>query len=793
MLQIEKKETSVIQILENHSLKDNNQVDAKSYLVPNLFNELTNLFILNNETRLQSSSSIYFPIMRWYGLSWLLKLYFDFRYEKQMKEYSAIAEQVAGEFLSSYVGILESEQKTLTEPTEGINENFAHWSEDGSRVNVPGWIFLALTLYKNGNLKRFLFPDLHFHQAESKYDKRNQQIAGKIRTHIKVLLELLKQLKEPTNRAHFEKEVLDMISTQTEEAICSKLDHQTHNPREGKYDILDETYSLNRTEPLLSQLAKSMHGFKNPNILADVVVSSGDMAKLLTLLDYVTSESMRQIIIKHVQVEDVEKLLESYHWIPDVQNMLERFAKYPELLKHTEKAIDYWTRKVISRNATREQKEILFGVQLLHAYFKRDQKALMEIEPLPDTFGKGSSDLVAQDYKDFYQGLFLLKDDPLSAYNFFNRVFVYKPKYISFGLKRSQARLLQIARIQEDNSNELQLAYFEWESFKMNLPLTTKEQLEPEYSNIELVFLRMLKNYEEADKLFDSLPAHQKYTPNILETQVLSLQERDRISDALNLVRLGDEFHYYPNMVRPSFIAFLKDKLDGMDNLQELQVHYLRIMSVEPEKLVKIFPTNLNGNREVVPFLIKEFIIALNTMLEKIKSIDEIGLEDKYNDLVEALLNARINIWDWMVKGQSRGSFSGSGDSGKQPGERDLPVVDKNGTTLLICEAFILRDRTRAESHILKVFNYHHRKNAFCVLVYDTGEIAGTFEQRWEYYLKTILTGMSFPAGLSIVGSVEEISKVFSMDYSAIRVAKTNHGDGTVVYHIFVNIHYSLV
>src|SRR5690606_18795768 len=120
--------------------------------------------------------------------------------------------------------------------------------------------------------------------------------------------------------------------------------------------------------------------------------------------------------------------------------------------------------------------------------------------------------------------------------------------------------------------------------------------------------------------------------------------------------------------------------ISGIDNIDELKSFYHKIFSSTPNKLVRIIPNDINDKEKLDEFIVNEIIIASNKMLEKIKSISDIKNEDKYNDILEIVLDSRLNHLGWHIGEQSRGGFSApkNGTEGLQPGERDLPVMDKN-------------------------------------------------------------------------------------------------------------------
>jgi hypothetical protein len=277
--------------------------------------------------------------------------------------------------------------------------------------------------------------------------------------------------------------------------------------------------------------------------------------------------------------------------------------------------------------------------------------------------------------------------------------------------------------------------------------------------------------------------------PRGLSIIIQSLIDQKKISEALKLTSAAQSYHQFGDIKDIQFIKELEDKINGIDNTEEMRVYYNSIFGSKPEKLIKIFPENLNGRTELIQFFVKEIILAADKLLDKIMSLSEIGDENKYNDLMELALDARINPWGWQIGAQSRGAFS----SGvQQPGERDITFTNRLKQTMFVCEAFIFRDVKRTKEHLQKVFNYHHQRKAFAMLVYNESDTDADFQKKSENYMQTILPTIIFPAGFNLAGTAKDLSKEFAVEKSAIKVYASEHGDGTMLYHVFVHIKYRL-
>ncbi|RZJ90844.1 MAG: hypothetical protein EOO20_06920 [Chryseobacterium sp.] len=223
-------------------------------------------------------------------------------------------------------------------------------------------------------------------------------------------------------------------------------------------------------------------------------------------------------------------------------------------------------------------------------------------------------------------------------------------------------------------------------------------------------------------------------------------------------------------------------------NSQNLSYLYKRIFDAVPEKLVQVIPAKINGKTNLSEFLVQEFVHAADKMLDKIRSINEINDENKYNDLLEVILESRIYHYGWSVSGQHRGGFSGK--TGPQPGERDLPVMGADTKILAVGEALIYRAPTTAISHLSKMFNYYHQRENLIIIYYNICDNVA-FDKRWKDYDAKIISQCTFPNGYELNAPFQDVSADFKSRSSA-KVGKTGHESGSVIHHIFLQISYNV-
>lgn len=795
----EKRERAVLALVEDAPLHKGLVFgEAASYLLPAIFEQLGTRFLAYAEQPLYKNGVVQFPMVKWDGLFWLMKVATYWKYRPHFSRHSEQAMLLAEHFLEQYWASMEQrEVDTYNYFEERPERATPLWSEKIERLALLDWIYPIYNIYRLNQLPSFLAIRFRFEKTEDRSHRQNDFTADKLRTHIGVLLQILRKLVLPSLPYGFERSALQDIKESIEKQVVTYLQqHSRDVPAEGRVDLFsyrkELRFNYTEKEALLPQLAQAINWFSDKERIIDVLLSTGDLVKLLTILDYIAVEGIRKKLLARIKITDLVDFLNNLHGVPEVQAILEKISHYPELLPQLEQAIQFWKDKVVETRDDRQYKQQLFVSQLLAAYFKKDTTALESVEQ-PDTFQGSVSELNYWGMQQFYKGLLLIPREPEAAAHIFNELAQRYPSYSSIALNRLVARL-QLGE-QKNDTDIFRAAYEEWKEYANRHGHSVDfASIEPGISVSLMTILLHLGEYAAIDDTFKRLDLPAKMNYNILEIQVKSLTAQKKTAEALSLVGAGKSYHQFSGYTQIQELDDLEALISGEDNVDELAIHYQRIFKSTASRLIKILPANFNGKLQLHEFLVKEIVHAADKMLEKIRSIDKIDNEDKYNDIIEMLLDARLNILGWHVGAQARGGYSaGSGTSaGTQPGERDLPIFDVNKKMLLLCEALIYRGQGNAAPHLQKVFNYYHQQEAFVMLFYDNGTIKKGFEGNWKEYLEEVLPNTTFSTGKEITGDIVDVTADYGCEASAIKVARSVHASNTVLYHVFINIHYKL-
>lgn len=790
------KEDLVLKLIENCPLYQGPNYNSRKdhYLLPEIFDELALLFVGYVGQSKYRNGTIQFPMLKWDGLIWLMKVSTFYQYGDQLKLKPVNIAVIVDEFVNGYLGVIEIKEIAKYDYKEKKDKlGLPLWSEKLERLDNLDWLYPIYLIFKEGKLDKFLSPIFDIIPTDDIYLDKNKFTADKIRTHIGVLMQVLKKLILPEIPFGFEKKDVNEIKSRIEAKITEYLIiHTSHSPKEGKLDLFDfnrEIYfNSGGAEALLPQIARAINWFTQKDLIIDAIIQSGNITKILTIADFITSEGIRKQLLDKIKKADILAFLEDLNWIPEVQNTLIKISQYPELVTQIEEAMVYWEIEIAEKRNDFKYHNQLFQTKLLLAYFKRSEKELDDVPPPPDKQLNDSRELTSGDYKQFYKALIRIGEFPESSYEIFEGLYKRFPNYPSLALNRLVAKYNLADK--EDSTVQLNIALQEWDAAEKAMSVTEIDSLEPNIATMKLKTLYKLNNDTEIDNLFDGLGITDKMLPDILTIKIGSLIRRKRKDEANILIETAEKYHQFGDFADIEFVQQLRNEINQTDTIQELRINYGRIYQSKPDKLIQIFPENLNGKNNLKEFITQEFVYASDQMLDKIKSIEEIKDENKYNDLIELVIDSKIYPWGWRIASQSRGAFSGS--LGIQPGERDLPVKDAGNKIIMVCEAFIYRGVTTAKSHLEKVFNYYHQRDVFLVLVYDTGEKGTDFDKNFADYMNNIIPKTNFNPVYELIPPVNDVTADFGMKNSAIKVVRSMHKTDVIIFHIFININYAL-
>lgn len=761
------------------------------YFLPGILDDLVSFFLNYQEEHNYNSNIIQLPLFQLDGLVWISKNCMDVRYREEPTINQDLLKKLSKAVLTLYLNKLE--QKTgsaWNSDIKQLEERRPLWVEKIERIERIDWDYLASLLLKNNDLDAFLSPNFIFQPAESIYDENNRFNAEKLRSHFRILLQIIRMFATGKPRYLLDLEKRKEIQKKIEQKLSDYVQlHSTSNPALGQVDIFDfrseRMISGVTQNGLLPQLGQAINWFDNKEAILKSIANSSDIIRILLVSEWITSEGLKSLLIKQIKKEKIKAFLNTPYWNTEIQLVLGKIIMYPDLIKYTKDILSYWESMPELLKNHNNLANTVYQTRLFLAFNDKNENALDLIDEKGITPYYNREYYEASDSKEFYRGLIRFTTDPKSSHAIFNTLLLKYPKNAAYALNRLAAGIKWGLK---DKDNQIYRdSLGEWTRFEAAglQPQDSLEIQENVWLN-KLIIYNNLKEFEEFDRLYLLLDTPQRMIPNILTERIENLLSRDMRSQAKELLQEARVYHQFEQGSDPSFIKDLIKLVLGDDHLKTLRTNYLEIFGSDVSTLIKVFPPNLNGNEKINPFLTKEIAFAANILLDKIKVIEDIKIEDKYTDLLVLGLEARFIPWGWHLQPQSRGASSASG---KGMGERDFVIRAKN-IDLTVVEAFNYKSKATVQSHLTKLFNYHHQQDFFIIVIYYLGKKA-EFDSKWTQYSEEILPTIAYPKGFEFKGKkAREISKTLLNRSNAIKIGESKHGSKTKIHHIFINTSY---
>lgn len=338
------------------------------------------------------------------------------------------------------------------------------------------------------------------------------------------------------------------------------------------------------------------------------------------------------------------------------------------------------------------------------------------------------------------------------------------------------------------NIDLLNIANQNWEAFVASLTDDEKKDLDGFNEAIErnrLYYFATIKDAQRFDQVINMLSKNFLYEEDIIPTVYKFYIERELHELAFDYIEEAKR-HFTELSIKPSDdIQSIIDNSVSTKLLENLKLSLVSVRALKAKDLPLITPDIVNDKRNLSEFVLSEIVLASKVLIEKIHGIKKNPDEDRYNDLLLAILRLRFQIWAWSIHDQAR---KGSSPTGKSAGETDI-TIEAGNITIALFEALILtsRNKSNTENHILKSFRYSKNLDRYYMIVYFKGKVEN-FDTTWKSY-KEDVKGCSFPEKFQFntTNSFEDLSNKFE-DIHHLRIAKTTHGENIEMFHIMIDL-----
>lgn len=292
---------------------------------------------------------------------------------------------------------------------------------------------------------------------------------------------------------------------------------------------------------------------------------------------------------------------------------------------------------------------------------------------------------------------------------------------------------------------------------------------------------------EKFDQNFNILPNELRFDVDLISHIYGFYISRGLHELALSYMKQAEQFIKNNNIDVPKHIINLFNSLmDDEEHFKKIELSMINLRSIPPHKVPEVIPSIINGKRNINEFILNEFVQAANIMLEKISSIADVKYENKYNDLLVAILKLRLPIWGWEITDQPRGGLS---NTGKGAGSIDIEI--RAGAVLVtLAEALHASGKNYCQEHALRCFKYNNNINSYYIIIYCKGEL----DESWKKYQQYI-TSAPFEPKVAIRRKADgklydfiDLTSEFK-NTRQIKLGNTLHESEVEMFHIMINLY----
>lgn len=724
------------------------------------------------------------PFVKMDALSWLSKflLYSDFKFPEE--QILKLKDRIAEAFVATYQSKIEQKKvKKKDFNTAELIESLPSWPDQNEQLARIDWLSPILIVFETGDLDEFLSPRIKLKKTKELYDKRNNFQADKIRTHLFVLLSILKaiQNQERLLAKDFSIEVKNTV----EASIVGILKKYGQENLSHQINILDQRFDRqhfrsNESE-LLPFIIEMGDLFESKSILYNQLIDSQNLVQLLYVFSNSQSEGVKESVVHRVRKINISKFMDEQHWLPETTFVVTELSKIPELQEQAAIAFSTWKTITSKRKVERETVKDIFEAQLMQAYYEGNESKIQAIvEPEADYVIH--NEFKPSDHKRFFIGLIRYKDKPDVAYQIFDALVNRYPKYATFALNRFGAKV-EVA-LKNKSKQQFKESLKEWLTYEKTCPIPVLKTVAEKTNYNKLTVYLNIDDTNAFNELYERLSKVDRLAPDMVKLRVQMLVKYDLINKARLLVNEAISFHTTLDQSAFKFLTDLESKISESNPLEYIKKEFQSLKTSSKNSMSSLKP--LKYEDDFGKQMAYEIIIASKRFLKNTKLYNPNADEDDYNSFIKEILENKLSSFGFHIEDQSKG---GSSASNKKAGERDLVICDDSGE-LSVIEAFKHTTKTVVQKHITKIFNYTHMRNTFFILAYDL-KPSDTFKNRWKYYKTNILKKIAYPLGHELSkDAIWDLSEEFNITNSAIKICRSTHKSGTEIFHIVLNVEY---
>lgn len=514
-----------------------------------------------------------------------------------------------------------------------------------------------------------------------------------------------------------------------------------------------------------------------------------NLLRLLGIINLIEGNASKKILFEELQTASIEEFISASRVTTEWREAMIEAINTDEFFEF---ALPLSERLEAHLNNVKHLNEndshLLFEVKLLHAFKSKDLDKLNAIAVPVNQYVSSNRNRPLIDMKRFFIGLHKLYNTKEydDALNIFEELHSNDTANGEYAYRLFHARTIR-AKANLDSA-ELKLAMEQWKVFSENQTNEAKRTLQSLDNNIKYTSIYYYLHFEEfsnLDTTLQYLPSVYLYDSEIVQGIFDMYLKRQLDELAYSYLSHARKYYVDNALPVPTLIESLYTTIDDTKYISRLRISFSDILNLPPDKIINTVPKKLNDGKTVDVFILNEIVRAGKILMEKVRALDKIPIEDKYNDLLQSILRFRFPVWGWSISDQGRTGASNTG--GDDLGSSDFMVQCADECIALI-EAMIIegKNKSKTEEHVVKCNKYVSHTTRFYVVSYFKGK-SENFTKTWDSYRQDVLS-INFDDSFKLLKpEFNDISASLSGTRN-IKVGRTAHCNDVNFFHIFFNI-----
>lgn len=707
------------------------------------------------------------------------------------------------EFVNSVIKSKNSLINTCNKRVVYLFKNISS-SFNGFAFEIVDWAYIYLNLQESRLINNFYSEfqaSIMFNCDADKYEKNNQNQTEKIKFFLKSLMIAHIQLSDNIEAYRATQLPTQALLRNLEEWIReNSILYSVFDFGNNRTDVFDETFNIFRNylyyTSLSTLLHRSINNFNQEalSFVQRLYSDSTDLGKLLIAINNLKSSNLKEFISIKIENLNVDNFINSRFTVTELKHTLIEAInsdKHWELAKPLIQRIKEHAdsiEKMYSGNTYL----FLFEINLLLYFKEKDLSNLKNIK-IPESIS------LSDDEKEKYE---MVKQFYVAIHHIYNIPNYNTAIELLSGLHNRDAKNIRYAyhlykartyKAVNDNRDLLLHAKQEWDIFVNSLDENEQKglvEIKDSIDSISLFSYMERESYSIFDLTFNNLSDEYKYTEELIETVFNCFMKREMYENANAYICEGYSYYLENEVDPPQILNEIRENFPNKSIIESLKRLMGNLHAQKETDLPLILPDKINDQNNLKLFLLCELIEASKKLLNKIKAIADIGKENKYNDLLVAVLELRFAVWGWDIDDQPRIGNShkdSNGIGGKDAGSADFRIKC-GGRDIGLWEGLILRDKAYTKRHIEKVEGYIKYLDNYYMIIYVTNEWSKTFDEacaEYQSHLLNIEYANNFDLDKNI--GYQDITSDFQ-NVGAFSIGRTIHGKNKEVFHLIIDL-----